>query len=439
VTDAERLAEFLPSGVADLRFQSEGSDAAHGTVGVGVERLTETETEGFALRRWHSHRLDTWFTPNLDNQRAGRKTSGKTPAAPALPDGCARSRGPESPAEDWATAIEHLHEAGIRAGRRPDYVRHWVLRVHRSASTLVNTAGARIEISAESFSAEVRAVGRGRSAVKFGRTDDAVSAVAMMRRLDEAAVRAVTAVTARVPAEHPSGPIAIVADPDFAGLLAHELVGHPLEADVARTLPPNHWVHAAGPVGGLALTVVDDPFTLGLGAFDHEGVPARAVRLLDRGAVAGQLHSLETVPNGAVPTGHARAATWRDPVLPRMTATGFTEGSGPLEALMERCGDGIFLHGARGGWCGADGEFTAVSQGSRLITRGRLGVERGPVLLRGEARRLLAAVAAVSQSGGLRAGGEGGCGKAGQSPVATASLGGGVLLHAVADAVPLWR
>lgn len=440
MTDAEtdRLAEALPdTGAADVRYQASEARTVRGTAGSGPADLSRRAAAGFALRHWHGGRLDSWHTADLADPRTGTRRSERAGGAPRLPTGDLRHPAARS-GPDWTAVVDAFDEARLRAGRAAGCHRQWVLRADRWASTLANTAGARIGIAGAAVSVEVRAAAGGRSAVRFGRCTDPAAAVELLGRLDDAAVRAVTAGAARTRPDGLDAPAAIVADPAFAALLAHELVGHPLEADVPSA--PGHWTRAAEPVGGRSLTVVDDPAALGLGPVDHEGVPSRRVRLLDRGRVSGRLHSLATARDeGAEPTGHARAASWHDPPIPRMTATGFTGGSGPLAALVDRCGDGLLLYGARGGRCGADGTFTAVSQGSRQITGSRLGPERGPVLLRGATRPLLAAVLAVSEDAGLDAGGEGGCGKADQDPVETAGIGGGVLFGPVIRPLPLWR
>ena len=88
----------------------------------------------------------------------------------------------------------------------------------------------------------------------------------------------------------PDGEVTVVTDPHFNALVAHEIVGHPCEADRAlkmeaayagrswflRSLEQNE---VGRPVGSSILSACSDPTLDGYGhyRYDHEGTPGRRV------------------------------------------------------------------------------------------------------------------------------------------------------------------
>ncbi|MGO9606058.1 MAG: TldD/PmbA family protein [Candidatus Binataceae bacterium] len=157
----------------------------------------------------------------------------------------------------------------------------------------------------------------------------------------------------------PEGEVVVVTDPHFNALIAHEIVGHPSEADRAlkmeaayagrswflRSLADNELGRM---VGSALLSACSDPSLDGYGhyRYDHEGTPGRRVMHIDRGAFAGFLNSRATAAIlGAEPNGSARASElWHVPLI-RMSNTFFLPGDTPPERIIADVEHGYYVCG----------------------------------------------------------------------------------------------
>src|SRR5213076_3027421 len=109
----------------------------------------------------------------------------------------------------------------------------------------------------------------------------------------------------------------VVTDPHYNTLVAHEIIGHPVELDRALKMETAYagrsWLlrgltehHVGRPVASPLVTAYSDPSLPGYGhyAYDHEGTPARRVVHIDRGVLRGFMNSRQTAaifggePNG---------------------------------------------------------------------------------------------------------------------------------------------
>jgi TldD protein len=157
----------------------------------------------------------------------------------------------------------------------------------------------------------------------------------------------------------PAGEVAIVTDPHFNALVAHEIVGHPSEADRAlkmeaayagrswflRSLADNE---LGRQVGSPLLSACSDPSLDGYGhyRYDHEGTPGRRVMHIERGVFAGFLNSRATAAAlGVEPNGSARASeAWHVPLI-RMSNTFFMPGEMPPEKIIADVERGYYVAG----------------------------------------------------------------------------------------------
>jgi TldD protein len=157
----------------------------------------------------------------------------------------------------------------------------------------------------------------------------------------------------------PDGEIVVVTDPHFNALIAHEIVGHPSEADRAlkmeaayagrswflRSLADNE---LGSMVASPLLSAGSDPTLDGYGhyRYDHEGMPGRRVMHIDRGVFAGFLNSRATAAVlGAEPNGSARASElWHVPLI-RMSNTFFLPGQSPPEQMIAEVQHGYYVCG----------------------------------------------------------------------------------------------
>ena len=168
------------------------------------------------------------------------------------------------------------------------------------------------------------------------------------REIDDAIVsrlasHAVERLEARLdPREAPTGSLTAVLAPGVGGILAHEIVGHALEADRVRG---QSWLAEASGIAPPELLILDDP-RRGRAPWrvDDEGVESRPIALIDGGHVVGRLHDRRSAARFAArPTGHGRRASFRDPVLPRMGCTYIAAGSHDATEIVSSVERGVYV------------------------------------------------------------------------------------------------
>ncbi|MBQ9307212.1 MAG: TldD/PmbA family protein [Clostridia bacterium] len=165
----------------------------------------------------------------------------------------------------------------------------------------------------------------------------------------------------------------------MGGMLAHEAVGHTVEADLVLG------GSVAGPslnkrVASDLVTLVDYAHTAfgeetPLPVFlDDEGIPAEDAVLIDHGILTGYMHSRETAAHfGMKPCGNARAWNYADEPLIRMRNTAILPGESTLEEMIASIDDGYYLIESSNGQADLTGEFMfGVSLGYE-IKNGKLG------------------------------------------------------------------
>lgn len=146
-------------------------------------------------------------------------------------------------------------------------------------------------------------------------------------------------------AKPPSGLMPVIVDPDIAGLLAHEVIGHAAEADEVMR-QRSFLSNAVGKqVGSELVTMVDDGTieqAYGSIPFDSEGTPSSRTTIIKNGVYKGFMHSLETAGEfNTQPTGNARAQDYNRRVFVRMTNTFFEPGNRTLDELIADTKEGL--------------------------------------------------------------------------------------------------
>ncbi len=145
----------------------------------------------------------------------------------------------------------------------------------------------------------------------------------------------------------------VVLGPMLAGIMAHESVGHPFEAD--RVL--GREAAQAGlsyltymkekKVGSEAVTVIDDPTLPNSNGFfeiDDEGVKARPKYLIKKGEVNELLHNRFSASKyNTKSNGSARAMSYNREPLIRMSNTFFQPGDMTLEELLADVKEGVYF------------------------------------------------------------------------------------------------
>jgi len=215
----------------------------------------------------------------------------------------------------------------------------------------------------------------------------------------------------------PSGTMPVLFDPDIVGLLVHEAFGHNSEADLVRAGESIIAGKMGHKIGSDLVTIIDDATVQngwGSYSFDAEGTPGARRVLVDRGIVAGYLHSLETAAHfGMAPLGSARCQDHQHAPIVRMSNTFFQPGASTFDEMVRLAGDGLYIKGALSGYVSTEkGQFTCRASEGRLIRNGKLDRLVRDVAVSGLTLEALANVIAVSNTFALEMPGT--CGKSGQ-------------------------
>ena len=193
----------------------------------------------------------------------------------------------------------------------------------------------------------------------------------------------------------------VILDPVLVGVLSHEAIGHTVEADFVLSgsvVKGKIGQHVASDL----VTMVDDgsmPGAAGMVLVDDEGVQSSRTVIIENGVLRNYLHNRESaaVLRG-VPQGNARAFTYRDEPLIRMTNTFIVAGKNDLKTMISEVEDGLFLSGLGhgGGQADATAEFMFSVAEARRIRNGCLGELVKGVTISGQAFDVLKSVDAVS-------------------------------------------
>ena len=219
------------------------------------------------------------------------------------------------------------------------------------------------------------------------------------------------------------GTYPVILDPELAGVFIHEAFGHLSEADFVYENPQAREMMTLGRrFGKPVLNVGDNGAASGLRGtlpFDDEGTPTQDTALIRDGILVGRLHSRETAAAmGERPTGNARAISFRHPPIVRMTNTyiaGATGGAS-FEDLIGDVKLGVYACGAFGGQTMLE-NFSFTAAYGRMIRDGRVAELVKDVVLAGNLFQTLDRIDHIAADFRWNQMG-GGCGKAGQYPLA---------------------
>lgn len=194
----------------------------------------------------------------------------------------------------------------------------------------------------------------------------------------------------------------VILAPALAGMLAHEAMGHPCEADI---------VLGGAVTGNLVgkkiaselVTMVDLAHSyngqeLMIPVYvDDEGTQAKDVTMIENGILKNFMSSRETAARlGITPSGNARAYTFNDEPLVRMRNTAIMPGSSKLEAMIADVEDGYYLVKTGNGEADSTTEFMFGIDLAYEIKNGKLGNAITSTTVSGTAIDMLKTVDAVS-------------------------------------------
>jgi TldD protein len=193
-----------------------------------------------------------------------------------------------------------------------------------------------------------------------------------------------------------------VLSPELAGMLAHEAMGHPCEADL---------VLGGAVTGNLVgkrvasdlITMIDFAHTyhgeeLMIPVYaDDEGTEATDALLIENGIMKNFMTSRETAARlGIKSTGNARAYTFNDEPLVRMRNTAILPGTSKLTDMIAGVEDGYYLMKTGNGQADSTTEFMFGIDLAYEIKNGKLGNAITETTVSGTAINMLKTVDAVS-------------------------------------------
>lgn len=192
----------------------------------------------------------------------------------------------------------------------------------------------------------------------------------------EKAQKAAREANALLSAKHgPKGRMVAVLDPELAGVMSHEAMGHACEADGIANMSSCLRGMLGKEIGSVEVTIKDSPIIAqnlwGSYQFDDEATKAKGTTLVENGILKGYLTSLESASEFRnILTGNGRGdAHFRQIV--RMSNTYFDKGESKPEELFEGIKEGVYLVGCKEGQVSPKlGNFTFAAKFGYLIKNG---------------------------------------------------------------------
>ena len=216
----------------------------------------------------------------------------------------------------------------------------------------------------------------------------------------------------------PAGKFPVVFHPSITGLLTHEAIGHNAEADHILSGTSVIAGKLGDKIASDLVTIVDDstiPAKWGSYTYDSEGTPGARRVLIDKGVLKGYMHSLETAARlGAQPNGSARAQSYGNRPIVRMSNTFIEPGESTFDDLINGIDLGVYLKGGDYGYVFCErGQFTCHAGEAYMIRSGQIAEHLRDVSVAGMTLETLMNIDAVSNDFEMKM--PGSCGKNGQS------------------------
>jgi TldD protein len=175
----------------------------------------------------------------------------------------------------------------------------------------------------------------------------------------------------------PAGPMEVILGPAESGILLHESVGHPLEADFNRKGTSAYAGRIGEQVASPLCTVIDDATVAndrGAISFDDEGVMGQRTVLIENGILRGYMHDkISARFFDTAATGNGRRESYKYHPIPRMTTTYMMAGESDPEEIIASTAKGIYCVSFVGGQVDiSNGDFVFVPSEAYLIEDGKL-------------------------------------------------------------------
>jgi len=206
-----------------------------------------------------------------------------------------------------------------------------------------------------------------------------------------------------------------------SGVMIHEAVGHPLEADGNRKKTSIMWDKLGKQVANPIVTIYDDPtipFYRGSFAVDDEGTVPHKKVLIENGKLVGYLQDRLSAKLMKMETdGHGRRQSYRNVPIPRMANTVLAPGDASVEDIISSVKKGFYAETYQGGQVSDSGKFTFSVNMGYLIEDGKLTRPVKNATLIGTNVQILNEVEMIANDTAFFLGT---CGKDGQSATVTA-------------------
>ncbi|MCD6379166.1 TldD/PmbA family protein [bacterium] len=175
----------------------------------------------------------------------------------------------------------------------------------------------------------------------------------------------------------PAGRMELVLAPAESGILLHESIGHPLEADFIRKRTSAYTDKIGEKVASELVTVIDSGIVKndrGSINFDDEGTISSQSVLIEKGILKGYMHDrISAKFLNAKRTGNGRRQSYKYQPIPRMTTTYLVGGKHSPEEIFKSTKKGIYCKSFRGGQVDtASGDFVFVPIEAYLIEDGKI-------------------------------------------------------------------
>lgn len=217
----------------------------------------------------------------------------------------------------------------------------------------------------------------------------------------------------------PAGIMDVIMQNGWGGVLVHEAVGHPLEADNIARKTGAFTGKMGQKVATDIFTMVDDgtlPNFRGTVNFDDEGTQMQRNVLIEKGVLKKYMTDILSAKQlGAERTGNGRRESFRHMPIPRMTNTFIENGNDNPEDILASTKSGIYVQSLSGGSVNpTTGVFNFTCREAYLIENGKKTSPLKGATLIGKCEDIISNVDAV---GNDLAFGPGICGKGQQAEV----------------------
>lgn len=195
-----------------------------------------------------------------------------------------------------------------------------------------------------------------------------------------------------------------IIDASLAGMLAHEAVGHTVEADLVMSGSV-----AASCLGKQVASELINLTDFAHSAFgkkaplpvyvDDEGTMCEDAVIIKDGVLVGYMNNLESAMHfGVKPQGNARAYSFTDEPLIRMRNTAIHPGKDKLEDMIASVDNGYYLVNTQNGQADTTGEFMFGITMGYEIKNGKLGRALRDTTISGVAFNMLKTVDMLSDT-----------------------------------------